>query len=613
MIQTDQALVNRYVAFLSAEQGSDSFSQETPGRPHQPDSARLLSEDELLAVEINVLSTIRTNHTNLWSNRGTETEGLPSQSEADFKLLLLIGRELLREGVPIDQVGEVSTLIFNRSELAKRDKWQKRKDYRQRTVRNVLKTLKEEQAAKEYDGEDANAANPKHLRDLKHARLFAIRYKGQFCFVHKQRQWLCWDGIVWVPAERGEAIEAAKGLAIELLATAIEANAKRLAGAKQAVADAKHAHTERGIMAMLNLASSEPELAISIHDLDAHPMLLGVRNGVVDLESGALLAPDPEMFITKRCAAHWVSDPVCPNWQKFLLDVFDHDEETIRSVQILLGKTLIGEVRDEIMVICYGNGANGKSVFSNVIHEVLGDYAHTAPPSLLNERRNGDNAPRSDIAALKGMRYVSVNELQSGDRLDEQVVKLLAGREPMSARHLYQEFITFKPTFCVWVRTNHKPNISGDDPATWRRIVLIAFSRTFSKEEQNPLLQKTLFEERDGILCWAVEGARLYLREGLLLSPRMLSDIAVYRTESDLVGEFLTERTLKDPNGRVERRILYSNYSFWCKEGGTRALSKKSLTQRLGERGYGVAHSGATTYYTGLQVLPTPEQREPFS
>ena len=611
MIHTDQALVNRYIAFLGTQRGSESFQQETPDSPKEPKSTQRLSEDELLAIELKVLGTIRTNHTNLWSGNWMNIGSLSSQSEADFFLLLLIGRELLIEGVPIDQVGEVSTLIFNRSELAKRGKWQRRQDYRQRTVREVLEVLRRERASNGCEGPDANAGTPNHLRDLKHARLFAIRYKGQFCFVHKLRQWLRWDSIVWVPAEHGEEIEAAKGLAIELLTTAREANAKQLQGAKQAMADAKHAHTERGLMAMLKLASSEPELAISIQDLDAHPKLLGVRNGVVDLESGSLLAPDPEMFITKRCAAHWVIDPVCPNWQKFLMDIFENDEETIRSVQILLGKTLIGEVLDEIMVICYGNGANGKSVFSNVIHEVLGDYAHTAPPSLLNERRNGDNAPRSDIAALKGTRYVSVNELQSGDRLDEQVVKLLAGREPMSARFLYREYITFNPSFCVWVRTNHKPNVSGDDPATWRRLVLIPFSRTFSKEEQNPLLQKILLDERDGILCWAIEGARLYQREGLSLSPRMLSEIAAYRTESDLLGEFLAERTRKDPSSRVEQRIVYSDYSFWCRESGIRSLSKKSITQRLKERGYGVSHSGAITYYSGLQMLPRPEQREP--
>jgi putative DNA primase/helicase len=146
-------------------------------------------------------------------------------------------------------------------------------------------------------------------------------------------------------------------------------------------------------------------------------------------------------------------------WIKFLYDVFQGDEETIRSVQILLGYTLIGQVLDELMIICFGFGANGKSVFSNVISSVLGDYGQTAPSSMLSVRRNDDHAPRNDLAGIKGARYLSVNELQAGDRLDERVVKSIAGREPISARFLFGEFFTFMPTFKAWVRTNHKPII----------------------------------------------------------------------------------------------------------------------------------------------------------
>jgi len=154
---------------------------------------------------------------------------------------------------------------------------------------------------------------------------------------------------------------------------------------------------------------------------------------------------EPNQYITRQCNANFDKNADCPNWLKFLNDIFDNDKELINSVQSLLGYTLTGSVTEEIMVICYGYGANGKSVMSNVVHHVLGEYSKIGSASLLKRRRDDDNSPRSDIASLAGYRYVSLNEMQNGDRLDDQVVKMLAGREPISARELYKEHISFTP------------------------------------------------------------------------------------------------------------------------------------------------------------------------
>jgi P4 family phage/plasmid primase-like protien len=185
---------------------------------------------------------------------------------------------------------------------------------------------------------------------------------------------------------------------------------------------------------MLKLGRSEPGMAVTERDLDADPLLLGVKNGVVDLRTGHLLWNHPEMFITRFCNAEFREGADCPKWKKFLSEVFQGDLQTVDAVQRLLGYTLTGYSSEEILVICHGYGSNGKSVFANVVHQIMGDYARTAPPSLLTTRRADDNSPRNDVAALAGARYVSINELQAGDRLDEQVVKMLAGREPISAQ-----------------------------------------------------------------------------------------------------------------------------------------------------------------------------------
>jgi len=285
---------------------------------------------------------------------------------------------------------------------------------------------------------------------------------------------------------------------------------------------------------------------------------------------------------------------------QFLDEVFKGDAATIASVQRLLGYTLTGLSQEEIIVFCVGFGANGKSIFSNIVSAILGDHGETAPSTLLAARRADDNSARGDLAMLDGVRLVSINELPGGMMLDEVVVKQIAGREPISARYMYGEFFTYQPKFTPWVRTNHKPIIKGDDDGIWRRIVVLPFRRKFEEHEQDPLLEGALLKECDGILRWMIEGAALYLNSGLKLSPTILAEQKQYRKESDLLGEFLDEKTEAGADKRVSQSDLFHRWQRWNENNGTRSGSKKSFTQRLAERGFTVAKSGGRYSYVGL-------------
>ena len=439
--------------------------------------------------------------------------------------------------------------------------------------------------------------------DMRNAKAFAYKWRGQLVCVTTREKWLQWHDQKWQLCEKDEHIAHAKQCCSDILASASAVFSADQEKGKRLVADAMAAHNLPKINAMLKLAVSEPEMAVTDRELDADPMLLGVQNGVVDLRRGHLLFNQPEMRVTRYCGAEFVEDAPSPRWVRFLDQIFQGDTQTIETVQRLLGYTLTGLVTEEILVICIGYGSNGKSVFSNVISRIMGGYSRTAPPSLLTVRRSDDASPRNDLAALAGARYVSISELQAGDRLDEQVVKLLAGREPISARFLHKEFFEFLPTFTAWLRTNHKPIITGEDHGIWRRMVLLPFSRTFTDDEKDPFLEDKLMDESDGILQWMLEGARMYLNDGALkLSPRIKAEVARYRSDSDMLGEFLTDRTTLCATGKVSQVNLYSVWRMWCEESGVRPGSKKTFTQRLAERGYPEGRSNGARFYVGLTL-----------
>lgn len=442
--------------------------------------------------------------------------------------------------------------------------------------------------------------------DIRNARAFANTRRGRLLHVTTRGRWLRWDQGRWLLCEKEEQVAEAKMVSAEMLAESTRVFSQDQERGKRLMQDAIAAHNLPKISAMLQLAVSESGMATTDRELDADPYLLGVRNGVINLRDGRFSANRPDLLITRYCNAAHVEDWACPRWLAFLDQIFLGDAETVDTLQVLLGYTLLGLSTEEKLIICYGHGSNGKSVFSNVVQKIMGGYAVTAPPSLLTARKAGDAAPRNDLAALAGARLVSINELQAGDRLDEQIVKMLAGREPIAARFLHQEFFEYTPAFTPWLRTNHKPIVTGADDGIWRRLVLLPFGRKFGDDEQDPQLEEKLLEERDDILMWMVEGAIQYLKNGLQLSPRMRTELNIYRAHSDVLGEFLMECTTAVAGGRVDQGGLYRRFREWCMDNGLHGTAKKTFTQRLAERGIVEAKSGGKRYYVGLEMAAIP-------
>jgi P4 family phage/plasmid primase-like protien len=548
-----------------------------------------------------VVSEISAKHPQLWSGnwesavRPSGEIGYPSQSEADLALAGHIARSCRDHGISGKSIELAVEDVFSSSTLGQTQKWQAREDYRRRTIEKVLSAMNIV-AASLVPG----TIKLESHGDIRNARAFAQVARGRFLYVTSRDRWLQWIDERWQPCEKEEHFAIAKEVCGQILAAAGAVLGQDQDRGRKLVQEAVVAHSLPRMAAMLKLSISEPEMATTDRELDSDPYILGVQNGLVDLRTGQHLSNKPEFRVTRYCNASFDATASCPRWVKFLDQIFQSDGATIKSVQRLLGCTLLGLAIEEILIICYGFGSNGKSVFSNVVHNIMGGYSITAPPSLLTARRQEDAGPRNDLAALAGSRYVSINELQAGDRLDEQVVKMLAGREPISARFLHQEFFEFIPGFTPWLRTNHKPIIQGVEDGIWRRLVLIKFGVHFSENEKDPILEQKLLEERNGILMWMIEGAQLYLKDGICISPSMRQELNTYRSDSDLLGEFLTEKTIDSKIEKVTQTSLYSCYKHWSLESGLKPMTKKSFTLRLAERGYKESKSGGNRFYVGL-------------
>lgn len=433
--------------------------------------------------------------------------------------------------------------------------------------------------------------------DVGNGELWSGMHAHRLRFVKQSRQWLHYRDGRWRRDETGEAERAAKTTARERLrlASEIEDEDKR----RDAVRWAMASHQGPRIREMLQAASTEPTVVLSASQLDADPFLLGCANGVLDLRTGELRTASPDDLISLGNDIQYDPDAECPRWEQTLEEVFAGDDALVAYIQRKVGYALTGDVREQIVDVLHGNGGNGKDTFIRPVTRIIGEQALTTPMETF--ARSRDKGVRNDLARLHRARLVIASESAEGRRLDEVTVKAVSGGGVIAARFLYGEFFEFVPQFKVWLVTNHKPRVEGDDDAIWRRLRLIPFNVSFIGREDKELGGK-LEEELPGILAWAVRGCLDWQAYGLGLPKAVEQATNEYRADEDLLGLFIDQRCELTVDAAVEPALLRAAFEEFCTAMGERTISASVFGRRLARRGITRAMRDGSNVYVGIRL-----------
>lgn len=369
------------------------------------------------------------------------------------------------------------------------------------------------------------------------------RYPDSLMFVAELSCWFAWDGEAWL----AQPEEAIRQLTVGIVRD-LHREVEQFEDAPSFYRFVSAANTDKTVRGVVSLARADSRVLTPAGALDAEPHVIGVRNGYINLRTGELCPPDQGRRITRRMATSYVPGATAPLWTQTLREVFDGNVETMSFFQRLIGYAAMGEPREDIMVIPWGNGSNGKSTVLGAIRRAFGDYARAAEASsFVSDGRGASNAggAREDLLRLRGARFVYVNEPDEGGELREGAIKAMTGGDAISARGLYARHSTeIIPTWLVVMPTNHKPIVKGSDNGIWRRLMLIPFTRNFDSDPtviKDEKREERLLEELEGITAWIIEGALTYQREGLNPPAVVKHARDEYRTQMDLLAEWIEE------------------------------------------------------------------------
>jgi putative DNA primase/helicase len=331
-----------------------------------------------------------------------------------------------------------------------------------------------------------------------------------------------------------------------------------------------------------------------VSEVDADPFAVNCLTGTLRLSKEAgmgqvVMAPhDPGDLITRLMPVEYNPYAKCPKFDKFMARI-QPDQEMRHFLQRWFGYSMFGTTAEQAMCYFFGVGANGKSVLSDLMAKIIGEYAATARIESLTggERRGGGDAT-PDLMALVGARFVRASEPDEGVRWNEGFIKEITGGEVMKVRALHSDFIDFTPIFKLTLSGNHAPEIRGTDDGIWRRLMIVPFPVQIPKSERRDMgeLIEDLLSESAGILNWLILGAIDWIEGGLGPPEAVTNATQALRDDSDPVGEFLRDCCVctGDPKDFMTRKTAAEAFNYWRDAAGLARWTGGTVSKRMGAK-----------------------------
>ncbi len=315
-----------------------------------------------------------------------------------------------------------------------------------------------------------------------------------------------------------------------------------------------------------------------------NPLLLNVKNGMLNIESRELLPHDPIYGSRTQLPVNYLPVDVkgSARWVKFLEEIFPDDPAYDKRGILMqfFGYCLLRDARFQKALFLYGTGANGKSTVLDVLMAMVG-AENTSSLTL-------QDLSKQFRAHFLQHKLINIStETETRDPLTTSTFKAVVDGSPLTAERKYGEAFQYRP-YAKWiVAMNEAPVIPDKSYGFGRRVMVLNFNKRFEADEIKDRMAEYLIEEIDAIFSsWAVEGLAMLLKNGKFRVGNCVQD------DTDRLMEnmnplliFVSECCEIDDDPDRDRyelsKVLWLAYTEWCQEGKNRSMGRNNFFEQL--------------------------------
>lgn len=312
---------------------------------------------------------------------------------------------------------------------------------------------------------------------------------------------------------------------------------------------------------------------------EATGTIINLLNGTLEIGDKARLRSfDPADFITYQLPYDYDPEATAPQFMQYLNEVLP-DESAQRVISEFLGYVFIpnSHLKLEKALLLYGPGANGKSVFFEIVKALLGN--ENLSSYSLSSLTNETGYYRAEVAN-KLVNYAS----EINGNLEAARFKALVSGEPIEARKPYGQAFILQNYARLIFNTNELPRDVEHTLAFFRRFLIVPFNVTIPESRQDKELANKIIEtELPGVFNWILEGLkRVIIQRNFSKCELAEHELKEFQKQSDSVQMFIEDQNLNpDPNEWTVIKEIYNSYRAYCYEDGYKPVGKKVFIKRL--------------------------------
>jgi P4 family phage/plasmid primase-like protien len=262
------------------------------------------------------------------------------------------------------------------------------------------------------------------------------------------------------------------------------------------------------------------------------------------------------------------------------------DQAYIDQVVEIFGYVMSGENNLKMIIMLVGSGDNGKSLFAEVLNNMMEQYAVPANPKIFKKPKFENNTHEAHLYPLIGKRGAFMSELSAQDTFNDTVMKRASGNDRDSIRNSGSDVslsVTLKAVLIVL--TNQVPKSECD--TLWKRLTFIDFANTFERDGNK---EKEIKGHQADLFCAFMEGAHRYYQNDMKIHfvDQISSFTKLNKDSKDSVIEFMKENTIQpSEQGQEYCKDVYQMYSDFSYRGDLVKVGKETFYKQF-ESAYGL-------------------------
>lgn len=310
---------------------------------------------------------------------------------------------------------------------------------------------------------------------------------------------------------------------------------------------------------------------------------IAFKNGVYDVAHEVMVPPSPDLILTNRIEHNFNPAAYSELMDSTLNKLACQDKDIRALLEECVGYCFYRRNELGKAFILTGDKSNGKSTFLDVVAAILGEDNI----STLDIKELGDRFSTSMMfGKLANIADDIGDDFLQGTQVS--VFKKVVTGNRIKAERKGQDPFEFAPYVKILASANEIPRMKDKTGAVLRRLVIIPFNATFSKDDPDyrPFIKYDLMqpEALEYMIALGMEGLKRVISNRAFTVPTLVQEqLDEYEESNNPIIAFLKDVELSELENEPTSDV-YRRYNLFCTENSLQAMSAIAFTKQLCRR-----------------------------